>query len=621
MKNIGKYKELYYDAALAVISVPIAFFLRTNIAQIQHEYLFILEISLLYGVCCFFSLFVFRLQYRLWIYTSIQDIITLVYSVGLSVLVWFLLVSTINNGGVFPKSMPILVLMVNTLLSCGGRILFRFVAESANSRKLNNSGLVPVFLIGDVNASDKAIAALKSPVYAHYIPVGIIETDPRKVGKSIRGVRVIGVLKDIDQILLSESFVKPKLALFVNSSLDKQISSEVFRKLTNAGIVSTFLPSLSNQGGINPGSEQKLNYNLLLKRSAFDINFDNIFELIKGKRVMVTGGGGSIGSEIVRKVATSDPESLIILDSSEHFLYLIDHEISVKYDKLDKHGILVDVRDKTGVNNAMKKYKPDLVFHAAAIKHVPLSEANPGYAFDVNVLGTRNVFDAAKQNNVQLTTMISTDKAVNPSSIMGATKQIAEMLCLAMSEDSDPGHKFLTVRFGNVIGSNGSVLPLFEKQIDEGGPVTITHEDITRFFMSIDEAVNLVLQASHLRYINTIDDNNGICVLNMGDSVLIKDIAEQLILLKGKQPYKDIDIVYTGLRPGEKLYEELFSSYETVMPTVHDWLSIASSNQKRSFHELYDGIQEISLAIKNSDNELIKSLIKKLSINFYENHI
>lgn len=616
--KIKNHPEFFYDILVFGFSVPVSYVLRSGISYLENHIIFIFQLSLLYGLCASVFMIVMKMPQKFWRYTSVQDIFSLVSTISLSILFWFFLITLTSTKEGVPKSLPVILFMVSVLLTCGARIIVKFLSEGKVASKNSFSDRVPVYLIGNIEASDKTIVALKNPVYSHYLPIGIIGTHCSSVGKNIRGVPVIGTIDNLEKILTLKNTQKPKIAIFVNSFIETQYDSDIFRKFTAAGIITIFLPSLTKSFSANKNTNEKLDYDLLLRRSRFDISTENIESLINGKKILITGAGGSIGSEIVRKVCSYNPKSIVMLDNSEYLLYLIELEISALYPDIDKSAILADVRNALNIQHIMRTHKPDIVFHAAAIKHVPLSESNPGYAFDVNVMGTRNVFDAANQSNVQLTIMISTDKAVNPTSIMGATKQIAEMICLAMSENAVTQHKFLTIRFGNVIGSNGSVIPLFEKQIDAGGPVTVTHKDVTRFFMTIDEAVNLVLQAASLRYHNRINTNSGICVLNMGKSVQIKDLAEQMIVLKGKKPYEDIDIIYTGLRPGEKLYEELFSTTEQMIPTLHDWLSIASSDKKRTFYELYNGIKEIELSIKNNEVSLTKTLIKNLSINFQE---
>ncbi len=314
-------------------------------------------------------------------------------------------------------------------------------------------------------------------------------------------------------------------------------------------------------------TEKRINANApdpvqLLNRDAIQVNSSEIDQCVKDKVVFVTGGGGSIGSELCRQIAARDPKQLIIFDISEYNAYIIDYELRNKFPQLQIEVLIGSVRDRNRVEDVFKKYKPQVVYHAAAHKHVPLMENSPCEAVKNNVFGTLNVAEAAHNNNAQRFVLISTDKAVNPTSIMGATKRICEMLVCDIAQHSKT--KFACVRFGNVMCSSGSVIPLFEKQIMTGGPVTVTHKDVIRYFMTIPEAVSLVLQAG------VYADNGEIFVLDMGEPVRIDDLARSLIRLYGFEPDKDIEIVYTGLRPGEKLFEELLLSEEGLEKTPND---------------------------------------------------
>ncbi len=297
----------------------------------------------------------------------------------------------------------------------------------------------------------------------------------------------------------------------------------------------------------------------LLSRDLVQINSGEIARYIEGKTVLVTGGGGSIGSELCRQIASLNPERLVIFDSCEYNAYIIDRELSEKYPNLQLDVLIGNVQDRSRVENVFLKYKPQIVYHAAAYKHVPMMETSPAEAIKNNVFGTLNVAEVAHNNMVERFILISTDKAVNPTSIMGASKRICEMIVCELSQRSKT--KFACVRFGNVMCSSGSVIPLFEKQIMAGGPVTVTHKDVIRYFMSIPEAVSLVLQAG------AYADKGEVFVLDMGEPIRIDDLARSLIRLYGYEPDKDIKVVYTGLRPGEKLFEELLLSGEGLEKT------------------------------------------------------
>jgi O-antigen biosynthesis protein WbqV len=305
----------------------------------------------------------------------------------------------------------------------------------------------------------------------------------------------------------------------------------------------------------------------LLGRPEIVLQQDKIAALVAGRRVIVTGAGGSIGSELVRQIAALQPRKLVLVDNGEFNLYTIDHEIRAQHPAIQVHTILADVRDRTRVDSIFITEQPDVVFHAAALKHVPLVEANIREAVLTNVQGSKNVADAARQVQAQALVMISSDKAINPTNIMGATKRIAEAYCQTLDLMPGTSTRFMTVRFGNVLGSSGSVVPLFQKQLERGGPLTVTHPDVTRYFMTVREAVALVLQAS-AHGLGSGSDRGKIFVLDMGQPVKIVDLARQMIRLAGFRPDEDIKIAFTGLRPGEKLYEELFGIEEMVQAGV-----------------------------------------------------
>lgn len=617
-----KYKinsESFYDALCLLFSVPVAYFLRAGSYYIDHNLPFILKIAFLYMAIVYGVMTIFKVQTKIWKYTSIQDVITLTTSITIGTILWYALLSYLpTEGEIIPRSIPFILVMAGILLTCGARIGVRFLSDTLRLRSIRDQKLTPVYLVGNIDAIDKIIVSLKHPLYATYHPIGIIENDPGNVGKSVRAIPVIGTIHDLDAIF--QEGKKAELALFVDTSLQNKYTNDVFQRFTMAGIATIFLPNFGKAPSFEEDdlSSHKVDFNTLLRRPNYLMDPQKNFGLIHDKKIFVTGAGGSIGSEIIRQICVFNPIEIVLLDNSEYLLYLIDYEISQRFPHIKKTSILVDIRDQQRINYLVQAHKPQIIFHAAAIKHVPMAQDNPDYAFSVNVMGTSNMLAAARDHYVELMVLISTDKAVNPTSIMGATKQIAEMLCLSMNEQSASSTKFLTVRFGNVIGSNGSVLPLFEKQIEEGGPVTVTHKDMVRFFMTIPEAVDLVLETASIGQTNEVNVDNGIFVLNMGEPVKIRELAEQLIVLKGKKPYETIDIVYTGLRPGEKLYEELFDSSEEVIETNHEWLKIASSKQKRSYTELDQGIQSIVTAIAENDLTKTSQLIKKVAINFQE---
>lgn len=619
IKNSINIKS-FYDGLCLFFAVPIAYFLRTGAYYIDHNLPFILKIALIYTAIGYGIMILFKCHRKIWQYTSIEDVITLTASITLATIFWYGFLCGLGfPDKIVPRSVPFIMVMVAILLTCGSRIFVRLLWEARHQKSIKDQKAIPVYLVGNIDAIDKVIVSLKHPLYASYHPIGIIENNSQNVGKSVRNIPVIGTVENLEAILHS-SDKKAELALFVDTSLQNTYTNTIFQKFTTAGIATIFLPNFGKTPSQEDGNTSygKVDFKSLLRRNNYIMDPQKNFALIHGRKILVTGAGGSIGSEIIRQICAFNPTEIILIDNSEYLLYLIDFEINQQFPHIKKTTILADIRDCQRMAYLVQHHKPQIIFHAAAIKHVPMSEVNPDYAFLVNVMGTKNLLEAAKRNDVDLMVVISTDKAVNPTSIMGATKQISEMLCLSIHEESPSATKVLTVRFGNVIGSNGSVLPLFEKQIEEGGPVTVTHKDIVRFFMTIPEAVDLVLETASVGQGNEVNVEGGIFVLNMGEPIKIRELAEQLIVLKGKKPYEDIDIVYTGLRPGEKLYEELFDQSEEIIETPHEWLKIASPKQKRSYPVLKEGIESILTAIKENDLDRVTQLIKEVAINFQE---
>ncbi|HXF90291.1 MAG TPA: nucleoside-diphosphate sugar epimerase/dehydratase [Candidatus Nitrosotenuis sp.] len=613
--------ESIYDAFCLFLALPVAYFLRSGGDYLDNHSFFLIKLGCFFVAIVYGTMRLFKIHTKLWKYTSIQDVLTLAIAIFLGTTLWYVLASTWKpEGEIIPRSIPFILVMVSILFTCGARIFVRFMSDMQHHFAHRDQKLIPVYLVGSIDAIDKIIVSLKHPLYSSYLPIGIIDHHENNIGKFVRNIPVIGALNNLEVVLNSPTGKRAELALFADFSLQNKYTNDIFRTFTTAGIATIFLP---NFGKLPSGDREiktnlKIDYNSLLRRNNYIMNPQKNFALIHQRKVFITGAGGSIGSEIVRQICAFDPAEIILVDNSEYLLYLIDYEISHRFPHIKKISILADVRDQHRIHHLVHHHQPNIIFHAAAIKHVPMAEENPDYAFLVNVVGTKNVLEAADTHQVDLVIIISTDKAVNPTSIMGATKQLSEKLCLFMNKNRTSATKFLTVRFGNVIGSNGSVLPLFEKQIEEGGPVTVTHKDIVRFFMTIPEAVDLVLETASIGQNDHFNINNGIFVLNMGEPVKIRELAEQMIILKGERPYETIDIVYTGLRPGEKLYEELFDASEEVIETPHEWLKIAISKQILSYHEFNENLQEIEAAINANNKARIRQAIKNMTINFQE---
>ena len=461
-----------------------------------------------------------------------------------------------------------------------------------------------LLIIGAGMGAREIIIAIKNSMKDKYNIVGIVDDNTNKLNKSILGVKVLGTRYDIPDIVKEKEVNIIFLAI---NRLTQMSRKKIIEICQTTGVKTRVLPStediIEKQGIMN--SLRDVEIEDLLGRDAIKLDNKNISTLIKEKTVLVTGGGGSIGSELCRQIIKYNPERLLILDIYENNLYDIELELKANYPKAKIEAIVGSVRDKKRLEDVFETFRPQLVFHAAAHKHVPLMENSPLEAIKNNVFGTYNVVNCADKYNVERFVLISTDKAVNPTNIMGASKRVCEMIVQAKNKVSKT--EYVAVRFGNVLGSNGSVIPLFKKQIAAGGPVTVTHKEITRFFMTIPEAVGLILQAV------TYAKGGEIFVLDMGEPVKIYDLAVSLIKLSGYEPEVDIPIQFTGLRPGEKLYEELLMDEEGLTATKHDKIFVSEPMhlEMEELKEKLDMLQNIEY-MDNYTKEKVKELMKQV---------
>ena len=430
----------------------------------------------------------------------------------------------------------------------------------------------------------------------------LVDDDPGKQGKYLRGVLVAGNRHDICR--LAEEYDIDEIMIAIPSATHAAIQ-EILDICSQVSCQLKVLPGLYQlvNGEVSISKLRNVEIEDLLGRKPVDTQIDSIMDYVSGKTVLVTGGGGSIGSELCRQIARHEPKRLIIFDIYENNAYDIQQELKRDYPKLDLVTLIGSVRNTHRMNNLFEKYRPDIVYHAAAHKHVPLMEDSPNEAIKNNVLGTYKTVQAADKYHTSRFVLISTDKAVNPTNIMGASKRLCEMIIQMMNNQSET--EFVAVRFGNVLGSNGSVIPLFKKQIEEGGPVTVTHPDIIRYFMTIPEAVSLVLQAGAQA------KGGEIFVLDMGKPVKILDLALNLIRLSGYRPYEDIDIKFTGLRPGEKLYEELLMSEEGLQSTENELIHIGKPIEfnEELFRRQLQELDELSRADCSDIKEKVMEII------------
>ncbi len=532
-----------------------------------------------------FSYF-FNLYWRDWEYASVYEVITVVKCVSATVIV-----STISGLAFFDTKVTWQFLIVCWLLlviSIGGvRLSMRVFREFfADTSVMENAK--PTLIVGAGAAGTLLVRQMLMHPAMRMDPIAFVDDDPDKLRKDIYGVRILGAIKDIERIVDTMGITKVVIAM---PSLPIKKLNEVYDVARKTGAECVILPNIDDVMSGNLHVQQLRNVEIedLLGRDPVELDQTMIEKQLRGKKILVTGAGGSIGSEICRQVAKFKPKEIIILGHGENSIYQLNMELVGKYSQhFTITPVIADVQDRKRIFEVMDKYKPDVVYHAAAHKHVPLMEINPREAVKNNILGTRNVAEAASHARVKSFVMVSTDKAVNPPNIMGATKRLCEMIVQDMATRSEYT-KFVAVRFGNVLGSRGSVIPLFKKQIAEGGPITVTHPDIVRYFMTIPEAAQLVIQAGSLAR------GGEIFVLDMGKPVKIVDLAKNLIRLSGFSE-GDIEIKFTGLRPGEKMYEELLNEGEVnpkqVFPKIH--IGIADNSQINRVYNFIENFESYS---------------------------
>ena len=460
-----------------------------------------------------------------------------------------------------------------------------------------------LLIIGGGYSANDIIGTLNTTLKGRYEIIGIIDDNRKRVGYSVAGVRIIGTRNDIERIC--EKYNIDSI-FFTIVNIDNKNKKEILEICSKTGAEIKVLPSLKElitQENLY-SSLRDVEIEDLLGRDPIELDNNNIKSLIHGKTVLVTGGGGSIGEELCRQIMLHDPKQLLMLDIYENSLYNIELELKGKYPNSDIKAIIANIRDEQRMFDLFEEFSPEVVFHAAAHKHVPLMENNPSEAVKNNVFGTYNLVNACDKYKTKRFILISTDKAVNPTNVMGATKRMCEMIIQAKDKESET--EYVAVRFGNVLGSNGSVVPLFKRQIKEGGPVTVTHKDITRFFMTIPEAVALVLQSI------TYAKGGEIFVLNMGEPVKIYDLAKSLIELSGLKLGTDIDIEITGLRPGEKIYEELLMDEENLEKTNHEKIFITEP-MNFTMDDIQVKLDSLQYLIDNdiTDKEQIKNTLKE----------
>ncbi len=517
------------------------------------------------NVACTLILFMlFRLYSILWQFASIIEVRNVVMAVTLSALLQFAGMHLLHWN--MPRSYYFLYLVILLACTAVSRYFYRIMPSKKIKALMGDEDVLQTMIVGAGKAGDILIGEIVRSNSVQRKIACIVDDDPGKIGTYLHGIPVTGSSRQIPE--LAQQFQVNEIIIAIPS-----VSSDDRKRLLNicqqTGCKVLILPGIYQiiNGTVSVSMLHEVEINDLLGREPVDLRTESVMGYVRGKTILVTGGGGSIGSEICRQIALHDPKQLIIFDIYENSAYAIQIELKRNYPNLNLEILIGSVRNKNRVNDVFERFRPDLVFHAAAHKHVPLMEDSPNEAVKNNVLGTWVVAQAADRYQAQKMVLISTDKAVRPTNIMGASKRICELIIQSFSQTSKT--EFAAVRFGNVLGSNGSVVPLFKEQIAKGGPVTVTHPDIIRYFMTIPEAVNLVLQCGALA-------NGGeIFILDMGEPVKILDLAKNMIRLSGLEPDRDIKIEFTGLRPGEKLYEELLISQDGLKETDNERIFVA----------------------------------------------
>lgn len=603
LKKHIKVLAIAYD----VLSIPIAwcmaYWLRDNMEFLSNTLTIEQSFNSIYilAIIQVISYHHFKVFRSLWRFASIDDLQRIIRAVITAVLAFILVTYLLQS--MVPRS--IFPLYAASLLAflCGGRLAVRLIYDRKNN-VIKSRNVKKVLVVGAGQAGEGLLRELKRS--RDYLPICIVDDNLRKQGLDIHGVRVMGGLQDIAKLCRQ---MDVDLIFIAIASANSNLMRKLVNLCEDANVAFQTLPSLdtSDSCQVNLDSLRTVSIEDLLGRDQVQIEWDKISASIENKCVLVSGGGGSIGSELCRQIAKFNPKTLIIVDNNEYNLYSIDTEFSANLPNVKRIISLTSVIDKTGLESVFKKYRPQVVFHAAAYKHVPMLEDQVRIAAQNNILGTRTIAETSVKYLADKFILISTDKAVNPTNVMGSTKRVAEIYCQNLNQRATT--QFITVRFGNVLGSRGSVVPLFQEQLKKGGPLTVTHPDMQRYFMTIPEATQLILQAM----VN--GSGSEIFVLNMGEPVKISYLAEQVIRLAGLQPHKDIEIKYTGLRPGEKLYEELFHSAEMLVKTEHQKLFQAQFREIK-WNILLDSIEKIEYACQNNYDEEIISLIKTLVPEF-----
>jgi O-antigen biosynthesis protein WbqV len=569
------------DLAAAALSLRVAFYLRLEpqlAAAKLGEFPWGVPLFAAIAGATFLLLGTHR---RIWRFTSSNDIIFLGYASMLAIGFYYVLMIAIGHGNWMPRSMPFIQWLVLMVSLAGTRAARKVAADFLKGEVLPPAPMMPIanaarltLLAGPTEQVELLLRQLERRSRHAFRPVGILDTHGALTSTRVRGVPVMGSTSDLMQVVdrLAACGQRPQCLLYADR-VERLRGSSMVRLITDAQSLGLDVAYLPDPVGYDPSVNDTLDFRYLdladlLGRPQATLAIDPVARAIAGRRVLVTGAGGTIGRELARQIASFNPAKLLLLDSNEFNLYEVDLELADNHPSVARVPILCSIRQRAQIMQAFRIHRPELVFHAAALKHVPLVEEHPSAGVQTNVLGTRNVADAARRFGAIAMVQVSTDKAVNPVGFMGVTKRLGELYCQALDlaeQDNPNAPRFMTVRFGNVLGSSGSLIPLFQRQLSRGGPLTVTHPDIERFFMTVHEAVQLVLHGA-ARGLQPGAKRGRIFVLDMGEPIRVMEIARRMIRLAGLEPDADVKIDIVGLRPGEKLFEELFDEQERRLP-------------------------------------------------------
>ncbi|HTP04400.1 MAG TPA: nucleoside-diphosphate sugar epimerase/dehydratase [Nitrospirota bacterium] len=605
-RNRNFYYMVFFDALLVAAAYILAYWLRFDGDVSPEEWINIertLPIIIPTKIVLFFS---FNLYRGMWRYTSLIDMINVFKACTISSAVIILVILYTFHIIGFPRSVFAIDWVMTILLIGGVRFGIRMALTNHISTLFSfrsipgSNSAKKLLIIGAGDAGEKVLREIRDNPMVQFDPFGFLDDAKGKQGQMIHGIRVIGTIEDLEK--LPDEYDEILIAI-------PSARGDEMRRIVNlcerTGKKFRTLPSIGELigGTVSVNTIREVTLEDLIGREEVNLDQEGISQLIRGKRILVTGAGGSIGSELVRQISRFHPEAIALLDFSEFNLYQVEMACRRRRVQAAIQTYLADIRDRELTNRIFSSFNPHAVFHAAAYKHVPMQEFHPREAFLTNVLGTRNVAEAALNSEVERFVLVSTDKAVRPTNVMGATKRVAELII--QSINGSHRTRFMAVRFGNVIGSSGSVIPLFQEQIARGGPVTVTHPEVTRYFMSIPEAAQLILQAG------AMGEGGEIFILDMGKPINIGEMARDLIRLHGLEPDRDIAIEYIGLRPGEKLYEELITGSEGIVPTTHRKILVLRGVALDPTR-LSQGIAAMEKITANGSNETIREKLQEI---------